>query len=114
MNRTCTALFVLVLCFVASAAEAHNIQRVLSPKGIEAWLVDWNLAAIQSLDLACVDVHANDVVARIGQTGSCDEPNVARTKNGHAHCGKFLSDKEERASKPKASPPASQALQGLM
>ena len=66
MNRTFTALFVLVLCFVASAAEAHNIQRVLSPKGIEAWLVEEDKVPLIAMSFAFVGGSSQDPADRPG------------------------------------------------
>jgi hypothetical protein len=43
---------------------------------VEPWLVDWDLAALQALDLARVDVHADHVVADFSEAGARDEPDV--------------------------------------
>jgi hypothetical protein len=62
---------------------------------IEARLVDGDLSAVQALDLARIDIHANDMVARISEACPRDEADVSRAENGYTHSGKFLSDKEE-------------------
>ena len=43
---------------------------------VEARLVDGHLAAIETLDLARIDVDADDLVARIGEARSGDQSNV--------------------------------------
>ncbi len=63
---------------------------------IQAGLVNGDLTPVQALDLACVNVYTNDMVACIGQTGARDEADVARAENGYTHSGKFLSSKGER------------------
>ncbi len=88
--------------------------RIALDQGVQAGLVNRDLAPIQPLDLARIDVHANDMVARIGQAGPGDEAHVARAEYSYSHSGKFLSDKEEWAPQTKAWPPASQALQDGM
>ena len=59
--------------------------RVALDQRIEPGLVNGDLAAIQTLDLACVDVDTNDMIARIGQAGARDEAHVAGAENGYTH-----------------------------
>jgi hypothetical protein len=68
---------------------------VVLDERIEAGLVNGDVPAIQTLDLARIDVHANHMIARISEAGTRDEPDVSRAENGYTHSGKFLSDKEE-------------------
>src|ERR1700738_4022617 len=66
MNRALAAAFVLVLCFVASAAQAHNIQRVLSPKGIEAWLVEEDKVPLIAMSFAFIGGASQDPADKPG------------------------------------------------
>jgi hypothetical protein len=52
---------------------------------VQSGLVDGDIPAIQTLDLACIDVHAHDMIACISQTGPGDEPDIAGAENGYAH-----------------------------
>jgi len=66
MTRFCTALFALLLPFLASAAEAHNIQRVLSPKGIEAWLIEEDKVPLIAMSFAFVGGSSQDPADKPG------------------------------------------------
>ena len=52
---------------------------------VEARLVDRDLALLQALDLARVDVHAEDVVAGLGEARAGDQADIARTKDCNFH-----------------------------
>ena len=52
---------------------------------IQPGLVDRNLAAVQPLDLAGIDIDTDDMVARIRQTGAGDQADVAGAENRDAH-----------------------------
>jgi hypothetical protein len=45
----------------------------------QAGLVDWNPSGLESFYFALVVVYANDIVADVGKTGSCDKPDIAGT-----------------------------------
>jgi zinc protease len=66
MTRSLTALLALLFAFAASAAEAHNIQRVLSPKGIEAWLVEEDKVPLIAMSFAFVGGASQDPVDKPG------------------------------------------------
>jgi zinc protease len=66
MNRSLAAVFALLLIFVAGAAEAHNVQRVLSPKGIEAWLVQEDKVPLVAISFAFVGGSSQDPADRPG------------------------------------------------
>ena len=70
--------------------------RVALDERIQARLVDRDLAPVQALDLARVDIDAHHMIARIRQAGTGDEADVAGAENGYTHSVKFLSGKEER------------------
>ena len=53
--------------------------------GLEAGLVDRNLALVQASDLVLVDVVADDVVAHFGHAGACDEADIAGAEDGQSH-----------------------------
>ena len=52
---------------------------------IKAGFVDRNFAALEHFDLARVHVHAQYVVADIGEAGAGDQSDVAGTKNRNFH-----------------------------
>ena len=52
---------------------------------VEAGLVDRRLAALEHLDLALVDVDAQDVVADLGEARAGDQADVAGTEDGETH-----------------------------
>ena len=53
LQRATAAGAVLVaVCLIAPAAQAINIERVISPRGIEAWLVQDHRVPMISLQLA--------------------------------------------------------------
>ena len=52
---------------------------------VEARLVYGNLAAVQALDLARVDIDANHMVAGVSETGTGHEAHIARAENSNAH-----------------------------
>src|SRR6185503_6686926 len=52
---------------------------------VQAGLVDGDDALFQGFDLFRVDVHANDVVAHVGQARPGDQPHVSGTKDGDSH-----------------------------
>src|SRR5690606_10837087 len=61
------------------------ILRVAGDQVVEPGLVDGHLAPVQSLDLGGVDIDADDMVSGIRQTRPCNQANVARTEDRHAH-----------------------------
>ena len=52
---------------------------------IEPWLVDRDLALLKPGHLAGVDIHADDVVAGLGEAGTGNKPHVTRTKYCNFH-----------------------------
>jgi len=56
---------------------------------VEAGFVDRDFAALEHFDLARVHVHAQHVVAHLGETGTSDQPDVAGTENRDFHA-RFL------------------------
>ena len=66
MTRILPAFLALFLTVVGSAAEAHNIQRILSPKGIEAWLVEEDKVPLIAMSFAFVGGSSQDPVGRPG------------------------------------------------
>jgi len=42
-------------------------------------LVDWNAPGLEGFNFALIVVYANDIVADVGKTGSCDKPDVTGT-----------------------------------
>jgi zinc protease len=66
MNRPFAAVIAFLLVFVASAAEAHNVQRVLSPKGIEAWLVQEDKVPLIAISFAFVGGASQDPAGKPG------------------------------------------------
>jgi len=61
--------------------------NVAMDQRLEPGLVDRHAAALQELDLACIDIDAQHVVADFGETRPGDEPDVARTDHGDLHAG---------------------------
>ncbi len=53
--------------------------------GVEAGLVDRDAAGVEQVDLAAVDVEAQDVVADLGETGAGDQTDVARSDHRDFH-----------------------------
>jgi hypothetical protein len=47
--------------------------------------VDGNLAAIEHIDLARIDVHAQDIVADLRQAGAGDQADIPGTVNRDLH-----------------------------
>jgi hypothetical protein len=64
--------------------------RVALDKSVETRLVNRNLATAEALNLAGVDIDANDVIARIGKTSSSNEAHITGAENRNAHLS-FLS-----------------------
>jgi hypothetical protein len=52
---------------------------------VETRLVDRDLALLQPGNLAGVDIHANDLIARLSEARTRHETHVARTKYGNFH-----------------------------
>ena len=59
--------------------------RIALHKSVEAGLMNGNLATVEPLDLACVHIDADDVIARVRETGSSDEAYITRAENRNAH-----------------------------
>src|SRR5882672_5954323 len=58
--------------------ELHAASsRILADQGLEARLMDGNVALLQARDLRRIDIHADDVIAGVGKTGPGDETDVA-------------------------------------
>ena len=55
---------------------------VAGEQRFEAGLVDRDLSALQRFDAMREDVANDDLMAEIGEAGSCDESDVARAENG--------------------------------
>jgi len=66
MNRSLAAVFAFLIVFAAAAAEAHNVQRVLSPEGIEAWLVQEDKVPLIAISFAFVGGASQDPADRPG------------------------------------------------
>jgi zinc protease len=66
MTRILTAFLALFLTFVGSTAEAHNIQRVLSPKGVEAWLIQEDKVPLIAMSFAFVGGSSQDPIGKPG------------------------------------------------
>jgi predicted Zn-dependent peptidase len=66
MHRPLAAAFAFCLVFVAAAAEASNVQRVLSPKGIEAWLVEEDKVPLIAISFAFVGGASQDPADKPG------------------------------------------------
>ncbi len=64
--------------------EAPGVGIALDER-IEPGLVDGHLALVQALDLAGVDIDADDVIARLGEAGARDEAHVAGAEDGDSH-----------------------------
>ncbi|MBM3558665.1 MAG: insulinase family protein [Alphaproteobacteria bacterium] len=64
--RALAGLLVLALVLAAAPAGAVDIRRVVSPGGIEAWLVEDRLAPIISLELAVCGGAATDPTGKEG------------------------------------------------
>ena len=65
--------------------ESRLSRTLLADELLQARLVDGHLARLQRADLPLVDVHADDVVARVREAGARDEADVARSDDGDAH-----------------------------
>ena len=60
------------------SGEAESpLGKVVGDEQLETGLEDRDLTTLEPLDLALVDVGANDVAPRLGETGSPDEPDIA-------------------------------------
>jgi zinc protease len=64
--RTAAALFGFLFLFVATEAGATQIERVVSPKGIEAWLVQEDTVPLIALSFAFVGGASQDPAGRPG------------------------------------------------
>ncbi len=51
----------------------------------QAWLVDGNLTSLQCLDLACVVIDADHVVADVGKAGAGHETDISGANNREIH-----------------------------
>src|SRR5262245_60552610 len=69
---------------IRGEAEAAG-SDVLLQHLIETRLVDGGFTPAQHIDLALVDIHAQHVVTNLGETGSRDQTDIARSKNRDAH-----------------------------
>ncbi len=58
---------------------------VLPDDFLETGLIDRNLALLEHPDLRGILVHADDVVAVLGQTRTCDEPHVTASNDRNLH-----------------------------
>src|SRR5208337_5338936 len=56
------------------------VQQLAQP-----WLLDRNLAVLQTLDLGGHLVDANNVVAALGQTGALNQTNISRSNDCDFH-----------------------------
>ncbi len=56
------------------------LDEILEPR-----LVDRQDVLLQLVDLAGVDIGADDVVARLGEAGADDEPDVTRSHDSDSH-----------------------------
>ena len=63
-----------------SAAGAIALDHV-----VEARLVNGDFAALEHGDLAWVHVHAQHVIAHVGEAGASDQPDVAGAENRDFH-----------------------------
>jgi hypothetical protein len=69
-------------CSTPFAASVVNSRRPASAL---------RFAAVQTLDLAGVDVHADDMIAGFGKAGTRHEAHVAGAENGYTHVVVFFS-----------------------
>ena len=79
-NSPCSTPFAASVVNSSAAGLGVALDECIEPR-----LVDRHLAALQPLDLGGVHVHADHVIAGIGQAGACHEAHVARAENGDAH-----------------------------
>ena len=70
---------------VGGEFEAPGVAGCARISAVEARLVDRHLAPVEPLDPRGVDVHAEHVVARIGQARPGDQPDVARAEDRDFH-----------------------------
>jgi hypothetical protein len=52
---------------------------------LEVWLVKWRNARLKEFDLFSVDVDAGDVVAKVSQSDTSVEPDIASSDDEYAH-----------------------------
>ncbi len=52
---------------------------------IQPRFVDRTFPAIEPLDLLRINVQPDDVIARIGETNTCDKADVTGSDDGDAH-----------------------------
>ena len=76
--------------------ELQALRLQIAPdQCLEAGLVDGHLAPRQRGDLGRIHVHADDMIARIGQAGPGDEADVAGTEYGYTHAGLRLETRHD-------------------
>ena len=52
---------------------------------VESRLVDRHFAALEPCNLLRIDIHADDVITRVGQAGARNQTDVAGAEDRHAH-----------------------------
>ena len=52
---------------------------------VEARLVNRDLASVERIDLALVEVATDDVIAHVGKAGARDQPNIPGTNYADLH-----------------------------
>ena len=63
----------------------NNLIGKLDQTIAEAGLMNGDLATIQALDLARVDIDAHHMITRIGETSPSDQAHVSGAENRDAH-----------------------------
>jgi hypothetical protein len=69
---------------IAGEFQAPGIA-IVTNQVLEPRFMDRDLAAIELLDARRVDIDANDVVTRIRETGTRNQPDIARAKDRDFH-----------------------------
>jgi hypothetical protein len=85
-----TAMKITDACAAAIAEATSVVNAGVPPPGcgdqrLQAGLVDRQDVLLQAVDLAGVDVGADDVVARLGEAGADDEADVAGADDRDSH-----------------------------
>jgi hypothetical protein len=70
--------------YIRGERQAPGFDSVLDDI-VKPGLVDGNLTILQLVDLGLINVHAQHVMANIGQAGSGNKPDITGTKNRYLH-----------------------------
>ncbi|SIT58150.1 hypothetical protein BQ8794_50252 [Mesorhizobium prunaredense] len=62
-----------------------TLQSVGRDEFLEPWLIDWYLAALEHGKLFWIAINAADLMAKVGETGARDKPNIAGTNHCYSH-----------------------------